>query len=98
MTPPQMPPFIWSDFLAFSLDWADRHLLAAVLLVIVIGGAVAVALARLVGVWLRPLADVPLPPAEPLRFTPRPWDAPVPKGFDRSDRTRAVADMRSRRA
>lgn len=93
-----MPPFVWFDFLAFSLDWADRHLLAAVLLVLVIGGAVAVSLARLVGVWLRPLADVPLPPAEPLRFTPRPWGAPATKGFVKNDRTRAVVEMRSRRA
>lgn len=97
MAAPQMLPFVWFDFLAFSVEWADRHVFAAVLLVIVVGGAVAFALARLIGFWLRPLSDVPLPPAEPLRFTPRPWGQPAPKGF-KSDRTRAVADMRSQRA
>lgn len=94
---PQMPPFVWFDFLDAVIAWADRHLLATILLVLVLGGAAGFALARLVGYWLRPVS-VPMPPAEPLRFTPRPWGQPAPKGFAKADRTRAVADMRSRRA
>lgn len=97
MSAPEMPTFVWLDFLDSTLTWADRHLTFAVLVVLVVGGAVSIALARLVSRWLR-TTPVPMPPAEPLRFTPRPWGSPAPKGFERSDRTRAVVDMRSRRA
>lgn len=92
-----MPPFVLADFLDATLTWADQNQVAAVLVVLVVGGAVCIALGRLVGRWLRPV-PVPMPPAEPLRFTPRPWGSPASKGFDKADRTRAVADMRSRRA
>ncbi len=97
MAAPKMLRLAWPDFLGSTLAWSDAHLIVPALVVVVVGWAIAFSIAKLVNRWLRPVR-VATPPAEPLRFTPRPWGEPASKGIEKSDRTRAVAEMRSRRA